>query len=85
MNITATRVRLIRNSNIFAIASVTLDDELIINDIRVVKEISNIKLIFPCTERATLRKQYNIVPSAELYNKIKKSIFHQIDKNGGLI
>lgn len=78
MNITATRVRLIRNSKYLAIASVTLDDELIINDIRVVKENSDIKLIFPCTERALMRNQYNIVPSAELYAKIKKSIYQKI-------
>lgn len=80
MNISATRVRLIRNSKYLAIASVTFDNELIINDIRVVKEFSDIKLLFPCTERALAKNQYNIVPSAELYTKIKKSIYHQINK-----
>lgn len=49
MDITSTRIRFINNSKYIAIASVTLDNELIINDIRVVADgKSDIRLIFPC-------------------------------------
>lgn len=57
MDITSARIRFINNSKYIAIASVTLDNELIINDIRVVANgKSDIRLIFPCSERALSRR-----------------------------
>lgn len=83
MDITSTRVRYISNSKYIAIASVTLDNELIINDIRVVADgKSDIRLIFPCSERALARRQYNILPDSELYIRIKKAIFFELNKKG---
>ena len=73
MDITSTRIRFINNSKYIAIASVTLDNELIINDIR---------LIFPCSERALARRQYNILLDSELYIRIKKAIFFELNKKG---
>ena len=81
MDITSTRIRFINNSKYIAIASVTLDNELIINDIRVVANgKSDIRLIFPCSERALSRRQYNILPDSELYKRIKKAIFFKLKK-----
>ena len=79
MDITSTRIRFINNSKYIAI--VTLDNELIINDIRVVADgKSDIRLIFPCSERALARRQYNILPDSELYKRIKKAIFFKLKK-----
>lgn len=83
MDITSARIRFINNSKYIAIASVTLDNELIINDIRVVANgKSDIRLIFPCSERALARRQYNILPDSELYIRIKKAIFFELNKKG---
>lgn len=83
MDITSARIRFINNSKYIAIASVTLDNELIINDIRVVANgKSDIRLIFPCSERALSRRQYNILPDSELYIRIKKAIFFELNKKG---
>lgn len=80
MEVTSTRIRVIHNSKYKIIASVTLDDELIINDIRVLQDGQGIKLIFPNSNRAAERGQYNLLPQSELYVKIKNAVIKKLSE-----
>lgn len=80
MEVTSTRIRVIHNSKYKIIASVTLDEELIINDIRVLQDGQGIKLIFPNSHRAAERGQYNLLPQSELYVKIKNAVIKKLSE-----
>ena len=74
MKITAVRCRIITSNKYIAVASITLDDELIINDIRVSYENGMYQLTFPNSARAQRYGQYSILPTEELYVKAKEKI-----------
>ncbi|MCH5297399.1 MAG: septation protein SpoVG family protein [Ruminococcus sp.] len=80
MEITSIRTRQINSNNLLAIASVTLDDEIIINDIKVFFSDGVISIVYPNTERAKQLKQKNIIVNNDLHNKIKLAIIEQINQ-----
>lgn len=79
MKITSIRVRKINSNNLLAIASVTLDDEIIINDIKVFFADGNVSIVYPNTERAEHLNQRNIIVNRDLHNKIKNAIILKIN------
>lgn len=81
MKITSIRTRKINSNNLLAIASVTLDDEIIINDIKVFFSDGIISVVYPNTKRAELLNQKNIIVNNDLHKKIKSAIIKQINKN----
>lgn len=74
MKITSVRVRAITSNKYIAIASITLDDELIINDIRVSYVNGTYQLTFPNSARAQRYGQYSILPYEAFYVKAKEKI-----------
>lgn len=80
MEITSIRTRKINSNNLIAIASVTLDDEIIINDIKVFFFDGVISIVYPNTERAEHLNQKNIIVNSDLHNKIKSAIIEQINQ-----
>ncbi len=79
MQVTSTRVRLLRGKGIYAIASVTIDFELIINDIKVYREGAKFNLQFPNSENAKQNNQFSIYADERLYKEIKAAVIKQID------
>lgn len=79
IDVTDVRIRKIKNNNLIAIASITLNNELIINDINVsyVDGVINIKL--PNSEFAKSNRQYSIIPQRKLFHKIKKAIIEKLN------
>ena len=78
MKVTSVRVRLLRSKGILAIASVTIDGKLIINDIRVYKKNSYLDVRLPNSGNAKRNGQYSIVPDEQLFNDIKSAIAEKI-------
>ena len=79
MQVTSTRVRLLRGKGIYAIASVTIDFELIINDIKVYREGAKFNLQFPNSENAKQNNQFSIYADERFYKEIKAAVIKQID------
>lgn len=79
MKVTSTRVRLIQGKGIYAIASVTIDYELIINDIKVYRDGKDINLLFPNSENAKQNNQFSIYADERFYKEIKDAVLEQID------
>lgn len=80
MKVTKTRVRLLGGDGIYAIASVTIDGELTINDIKVERKGKEIILKFPITENAKRNKQRSIIPDESLFKEIKAKIIEKINE-----
>lgn len=78
MKVTSTRVRLLKGKGISAIASVTIDNELIINDIRVYKKHGRLDIRLPNSDNAKRYGQYSIIPDEQLYKSIEKAIDEKI-------
>lgn len=78
MKITSTRVRIIGGQGIYAVASVTLDNELIINDIIVRRIGSNLTIKLPNTENAKRNSQLTIITDQKLFKEIKAKITQKI-------
>ncbi|MDO4831502.1 MAG: septation protein SpoVG family protein [Clostridia bacterium] len=83
MKVTSVRVRYIQSNRIFCIASVTLDNQLIINDIKVYLDNGEYVIRLPNTEYAEKNKQYSIVPKSDLFKLIKLAILDEIFKSNG--
>ena len=66
MKVTSTRVRLLKGKGISAIASVTIDNELIINDIRVYKKHGRLDIRLPNSGNAKRYGQYSIIPDEKI-------------------
>ena len=76
MKVTSTRVRIIGGDGIYAIASVTIDKQLTINDIKVERHGNEFTVK---TETAKLNHQYTIhVNDDRLYKEIKAKILDRI-------
>ena len=80
MKVTKTRVRLLGGDGIYAIASVTIDGELTINDIKVERKDKEIILKFPITENAKRNNQRSIIPDESLFKEIKAKIIEKINE-----
>lgn len=80
MEITSVRIRKVKSNSLLAIASVTFDNQMIINDIKVLFDNGQISLIFPNSEFAKKNNQYNIVINFDFYNYIKSVIIEEINK-----
>ena len=79
MKVTSTRVRIIGGQGIYAIASVTIDHQLTINDIKVERHGNDITIKMPKTESAKINHQYTIhVNDDRLYKEIKANILDRI-------
>lgn len=79
MKVTSTRVRIIGGQGIYAIASVTIDQQLTINDIKVERHGNDITIKMPKTESAKINHQYTIhVNDDRLYKEIKAKILDRI-------
>jgi len=82
MKITSTRVRIVGGEGIYAIASVTIDEVMTINDIRVERHGNDITVKMPQTETAKTNKQYTIFISDEsLYKELKAKIIEKINEH----
>ena len=66
MKVTSVKIRYIQNSHIFCIASVTLDNQLIINDIKIYRDNEEYVIRLPNSRHAERNNQYSIVPNKEL-------------------
>ena len=80
MKVTSTRVRNLGDDKLCAIASVTIDGELIINDIKVERHGKKLAVILPQSERARLNKQYSICPGKKLYEEIRTEILKKMEE-----
>ena len=80
MKVSKTRVRLLGGDGIYAIASVTIDGELTINDIKVERKDEEIILKFPITENAKRNNQRSIIPDESLFKEIKAKIIEKINE-----
>lgn len=79
MKVTSTRVRLLGGQGIYAIASVTIDNVLTINDIKVECHGNELTVILPKTETARLNKQHTIhISNNVLFLEIKTKILEKI-------
>lgn len=78
MEVTSTRIRILKGQKYVAIASITLDEQLIINDIKVERNGKGYNIIFPRSSFASLNGQSNIVATKELQKKIQQSIVHKM-------
>lgn len=77
MEVTSVRVRPVKSNNIIAIASVTLDEQLIINDIKVGYDYS---LIMPNSNSAQRRGQFSIMPYNSLYSMVQKRVIEKLQE-----
>ncbi len=80
MKVTSVKIRQIKSNRLIAIASIALDDEMIINDIKVIFDYGDYKLDFPNSEYAAANNQKNIVLTQQIYNHIKYSIIRELKK-----
>ena len=80
MKVSKTRVRLLGGDGIYAIASVTIDGKLTINDIKVERKGKEIILKFPITENAKRNNQRSIIPDESLFKEIKAKIIEKINE-----
>lgn len=74
MKVTSTRVRVIGGDGIYAIASITIDNTLIINDIKVERHGNDIIVKMPRTESAKQSNQFSVYFSDERFYKEIKAI-----------
>lgn len=80
-NVTSVRVRKLYNNNLLAIASVTLNDELIINDIKVISNgEEKIIIELPNSEYAKRNNQSNIIVKGKLLKQIRNDIIRKINE-----
>lgn len=79
IDVTDVRIRRINSNNIVAVASVTLNNELIINDIIVNKNNGGYQIKMPNSERAKSNNQFSIVPLSTLYKNIKSAIIKKMN------
>lgn len=79
ITVTDVRIRHIQSNNIIAIASVTLNNELIINDINVINDNGTIIVKLPNSEFAKNNHQYSIIPQRQLFKKIKYEIIKKLN------
>lgn len=80
MNITKVNVRKAnsKNNELKAIASIVIDNELAINDIKLYESNGVYSIEFPNTEKAASLGKYNIAPlSYEVRSKIEQLIIEQ--------
>lgn len=80
INITSVRVRKVNSNNLLAIASITLNDDLIINDIKVILANGKIIIRFPNSEYAEKNNQSNIIVKGKLLKQIKNEVIEKINK-----
>ena len=80
MKVTKTRVRILGGDGIYAIASVTIDGKLTINDIKVERKGKEIILKFPSTENAKRNNQHSIIPDESLFKEIKSKVIEKINE-----
>lgn len=80
MKVTKTRVRLLGGDGIYAIASVTIDSTLIINDIKVERHGNEIKIKLPKSANAERNNQRSVIADESLFKEIKSEIFKKINK-----
>lgn len=78
MKVTSTRVRIIGGQGIYAVASVTIDNELTINDIIVRRNGNNLTVKLPNTENAKRNSQLTIITDQKLFKEIKAKILDRI-------
>lgn len=78
MEITSIRMRYIQGNHIFGIASITLDDQLIINDIKIFRINKEYEIRLPNSEYAQKHNQYNIILNKELFESVKSKIVNEI-------
>ena len=78
MQVTSTRVRIIGGQGIYAVASVTIDNELTINDIIVRRNGNDITVKLPNTENAKRNSQLTIITDQKLFKEIKAKIIQKI-------
>ena len=78
MKVTSVKIRYIQNSHIFCIASVTLDNQLFINDIKIYRDNEEYVIRLPNSRHAERNNQYSIVPNKELFNSLYFSIINKI-------
>lgn len=78
MKVTSTRVRIIGGQGIYAVASVTIDNELTINDIIVRRNGNDITVKLPNTENAKRNSQLTIITGQKLFKEIKAKIIQKI-------
>ena len=79
MEVTSARIRILKNNkNYIAIASITLDEQLIINDIKVRAIKDKYILDFPRNKFAVNNGQSNIIVSNDLHRKIYRSIINRL-------
>ncbi|MBR1481770.1 MAG: septation protein SpoVG family protein [Ruminococcus sp.] len=78
MKVTSTRVRIIGGQGIYAVASVTIDNELTINDIIVRRNGNDITVKLPNTENAKRNSQLTIITDQKLFKEIKAKIIQKI-------
>ena len=79
MKVISVRVRRIYGKGLYAIASVTIDGELTINDIKVYRKGADFTLRFPNSENAKQNNQFSILAEDSLYKEIKAAVLKQID------
>lgn len=80
IKVTSTRVRMLNNNNLLAVASITLNEQLIINDIKVYFFGGVMSIKLPNTEYAKNNNQFSIVPESRLFSEIKASIIQEINR-----
>lgn len=80
IKVTSTRVRMLNNNNLLAVASITLNEQLIINDIKVYFTDGVISIKLPNTEYAKNNNQFSVIPKSPLFSEIKSSIIQEINK-----
>lgn len=81
MKVTSVRIRYIKSNRILCIASVTLNNQLIINDIKVLNENNEYVIRLPNSEYAHANQQYSLVPQADLFFEIKSAIINKIQNS----
>lgn len=79
IDVTDVRIRRIKSNNLIAIASITLNNELIINDITVSYVDGVISIKLPNSAFAESNRQYSIIPQHKLFHKIKKAIIEKLN------
>lgn len=77
-------LKLLQRPYLIAVASITFDNELIINDIFVYqkrKEANEYNIVFPNTQSSKKHGEYSIVPTQNMRKKIEKSITEKINNH----
>lgn len=83
--VTSVNFRRIKGNKLLGIASVTLNNELIINDIKVILSDGKIILSLPNSEYAKTNNQSSIILEKDLYSRVKYAIIKKINQQEGKI